>query len=91
MSEVMTERKAKIPFGKEEVEAWDVPIEESTERWSELKLEDGAVLRVKVVVSNVFRVAGRKDDQGNPIYAIKSGNALVLVSGPTKLGERQIQ
>ena len=87
----MAERKVKFQMSGEDVEAWDVPIEESTERWTELTLEDGAILRVKVVVSNVLRIPGKKDNDGNPLYAIKSTNALVLLSGPTKLGERKAQ
>jgi hypothetical protein len=79
----MAENKVKFKLGNAEVDAWDVPIQESTERWTEIKLEDGAVLRLKVVVSNVYRVEGRTDDQGNPMYAVRSTNALVTVSGPT--------
>ena len=80
----MAERKVKFKLGNEEVDAWDVPIEESLERWTEIKLEDGSVLRLKAVVSNVFRIEGKTDDQGNPMYAVRSTNALVTVNGPTK-------
>ena len=62
----MSERKVKVKFEGKDMDVWDVPIEESIERWTELRLEDGAVLRVKVVVSNVFRLLD-KDEQGNPI------------------------
>ena len=78
----MAERKVKFKLGDQEVDAWDVPFE-STERWTEIKLEDGAVLRLKAVVSNVYRVEGKKDNQGNPVYAVKSTNAMVTANGPT--------
>jgi hypothetical protein len=84
----MAERKTKIKLGDEEFDAWDVPIEEATERWTELKLEDGAVLRIKVVIGAVTRVDSIKDADGNPLYVVKSGNALTLVSGPTEPSER---
>lgn len=87
----MTERRTRIKLGDQEVDGWDVPIEESTERWTELKLEDGAVLRIKVIVGSVIRVDTRKDSDGNPLYIVKSGNALTLVSGPSKLSERKVQ
>lgn len=86
----MAERKVKINFDGKEMEVWDVPITESTERWTELRLEDGAVLRVKVVVSNVFRLS-EKDGQGNPRYAINSTNAVVLGEPPKKLSDRTVQ
>ena len=79
----MPERKVKFKLGDKEVDAWDVPIEESIERWTELKLEDGTMLKIKVVVSNVMRLEGQKDDQGNPVYAVRSVNALLTVSSPT--------
>ena len=87
----MAERKVKFKLGDKEVEAWDVPIDESNEKWTELKLEDGAILRLKPVVSNVFRMTDQKDDQGRPIYAINSTIALITVEGPKKLTERKVQ
>jgi hypothetical protein len=86
----MAERKVKVKFEGKDMDVWDVPIEESIERWTELRLEDGAVLRVKVVVSNVFRLLD-KDEQGNPRYAINSTNAVVLGSPPKKLSDRTVQ
>ena len=87
----MAERKMQVKFGDKTVDAWDVPIQESTERWSELTLEDGAILRVKAVVSNVFRLANEKDDQGRPVYMINSTIAVVTAEGPKKLAERKVQ
>jgi hypothetical protein len=78
----MAERKVKFKLGNAEVDAWDVPFE-STERWTEIKLDDGAVLRLKVVVSNVYRLEGRTDQQGYPVYAVKSTNAMLTDKGPT--------
>jgi len=86
----MAERKVKIQFEGKSVDAWDVPIEESIERWTEIRLEDGAVLRVKVVVSNVIRLV-EKDEQGNPRYAINSANAVVLSVPPKKASDRTVQ
>ena len=86
----MAERKVKIKMGDAEVDGWDVPIDESTERWTELRLEDGAVLRVKAVVSNAIRLS-EKDDQGRPLYAINSAVTVITVQGPSKLSDRKVQ
>jgi hypothetical protein len=87
----MAERKTKFRLGDKEVDAWEVPVDESTERWTELKLEDGAVLRIKAVVSNVYRLANEKDQEGRPIYGVNSSFAVVTVEGPKKIAERKVQ
>lgn len=84
----MTERRTTVKLGDEELHGMDVPVEESTERSTELKLEDGAVLRLKAVVSAVIRIDGKTDGEGNPLYVVKSANVLSIVSGPTKPGQR---
>jgi hypothetical protein len=75
---------AELVMGGETVEASEVPIEESTERWTEIKLADGAVLRIKLIVGAVYRIEGKTDPDGNPMYAVKSTNHMVIVSGPSK-------
>jgi hypothetical protein len=49
----MPERKTKIGIPPETTPAdgFDVPVEESTDRLSELKLEDGSILRVKPIIA----------------------------------------
>jgi hypothetical protein len=57
----MAERKTKIPFPLPDsppVDAVDVQVKESTERWSEVQLEDGTVLRVRPSILGALRVEG---------------------------------
>jgi hypothetical protein len=82
------ERRIKAPMqvGGKPVDAFEVPILESTERWTELTLEDGAVIRLKPMIVGVIRVEGQWDQEGNPIYAIKGGpNLMSIVSVPERL------
>lgn len=82
----MPERKVKVPFpGQGTVEGTDVPLIESVERWSELKLEDGTVLRVKPLITSVIRLDGRYDPQGNPMYAIQGGQTVAFGHVPEHL------
>src|SRR5258708_32783756 len=77
----MTERKAKINLtGMGTVDGTEVPVLESTERWTEVKLEDGTTLRVKPVIMSVTRIDGRYDQQGNPMYALQAGQAITAPS-----------
>jgi hypothetical protein len=67
------------------VDGNEVPILESVERWTELKLEDGSILRVKPLVMSVIRIDGQFDPQGNPLYAIQGTQAMVIASVPDHL------
>jgi len=80
------ERKVKLTIpGLGPVEGTEVTLTESVERWTELRLEDGAVLRVKPFVTSVTRIEGRYDAQGNPLYAIQGGQTMVVASVPDHL------
>lgn len=60
------------------VDAVEVPVTESTERWSDLKLEDGSTLRLKPVVITVVRIEGHYDQDGSPLYQVKAGQVLAV-------------
>jgi hypothetical protein len=84
----MPERRIKFQqqLGGPFLEGIDVPVLESTERWTELTLEDGSVLRVKPMVFGAIRLEGQWDPEGNPLYALKGGPAMsTLVSAPDRL------
>lgn len=72
-------RRVQVPFQGKMVMGMDVPIEESTERWSEIKLADGTILRVKQAVAAVVRLDQTWDAEGNPVYVVRSGPALAIV------------
>ena len=85
----MAEKRVKIPFpdpsaagGLTMVDGDEVTVMESTERWSEIRLEDGTVIRVKPNVMSAIRLVGRFDNEGNPMYAIKGSQAVSIVSTP---------
>jgi hypothetical protein len=81
------EKKIKFPGPDgRPVDGYEVPVRESTERWSEITLEDGTVLRVKPVVVGAVRLEGQYDPEGNPLYALKQGqNAASVYSCPDHL------
>ena len=61
-----------------------VPIEESTERWSEINLDDGSTLRMKPVVTRVIRLEDKYDADGSPIYVVQS-TSILTVEPPQEL------
>ena len=63
----------------------EVPVVESTERWSEIKLEDGSVIRIKPSILSAIRIPGDWDPEGNPMYVLKANNAMMIAEASEKL------
>ncbi len=72
-------RKTKINVGGQFREATLVPTITSHEQWSEYILEDGTAIRIKIVITEVYRVDGLYDEDGNPVYQIKSNNVISAI------------
>jgi hypothetical protein len=78
-------RKKKIPRPDgTTVEATIVPFRGDVEHWNEYLLDDGTVVRMKAVVTEVLRIDGRYDREGNPVYAVNSTN-ITHISAPEHL------
>ena len=76
--------KAQVPgFGT--VDAFEVGVDQSTERWSEITLMDGSVIRIKPIVIGAMRVEGKYDQEGNPVYSLKVNQVMVVASSPEHL------
>ena len=52
--------------------AQDVGVLEAKEVWSEYRLADGTVLRIKPVMITISRVEGEHTIEGDPVYNMKS-------------------
>jgi hypothetical protein len=71
-----TMNKVKINLGNEQVDAIPVDINQSNEHWNDYLLEDGTVLKIKLVATKVYRVENKFDNEGNPVYFVQSTNVL---------------
>ena len=78
------ERKKRVTLGSEQLDATEIGFRSSGENWNEYLADDGSVIRMKLVVTEILRLDGRYDDDGNPQYFIKSTN-VVAVSTPEHL------
>lgn len=58
------------------IEGTVVSVQETTERWTDVRLVDGTTFRMKVVVDEVVRHDGKRDAEGNPVYTINSHNVV---------------
>ncbi|MCL5259463.1 MAG: hypothetical protein M1532_02355 [Nitrospirae bacterium] len=79
------EKKVKLPLFGHDVDAFDVPIVKSQENFNEYELEDGSVIRFKVVATSVLRLDGQYTPEGDPVYLIKNGQVVTVISAPDKL------
>lgn len=79
--------KKRVPYKGKEVEATPVSPTSTNEYWNQYFLEDGSVIRMKLVATEFARIDGEYDDDGNPVYSIKSTN-VVSVETPEELKRR---
>lgn len=74
----------KVRWQDQEVDAVEVRYKSVREDWNEYDLDDGSTVRVKLLVSEIVRLTDKFDQEGNPVYVIKSGN-IVFVKAPDHL------
>jgi hypothetical protein len=80
-------RKIKGPDGSD-VDAVELSFQNTREHWNEYLLDDGSILKLKPVATEVFRIEGKFDGEGNPVYVIRSRN-IVVVSAPENLKRQE--
>ena len=74
-------RTRKIPFPDGSEAEAEVVINRATgEYWNEYLLEDGTVLRLKPIVTEVLKVIGQYDNAGNPLYIVSATNVIAIDS-----------
>ncbi len=81
----MPEKKIKLPLGSVELEGTEVEVKERKEAVNEYELEDGSVIRVVNVATQIIRLDGTFDSDGNPIYIVRGGNVVTAISAPQRL------
>lgn len=86
----MATKKVTVPLPEGGTgEGVEIGVTESTERWSEVSLEDGTILRIKMTLLSAIRLDDRYDAEGNPIYVAKGQPVTAIVSIPQELKKKQ--
>ena len=87
----MTERQVRVRDQEGNlVEGVVVSVVESIERFSEVRLEDGTMLKTKLSPVEAVRVNGQWDADGSPIYVLKTQNVVAVSESPSNL-KRTVQ
>jgi len=79
--------KMPLPDGRY-VDGVEVAVEETHERWSDVTLADGTVLRVKLAVLSAIRAVDAYDPQGNPMYSLNMTPVIGVHSVPANLKQK---
>jgi len=69
----------KVSYQGRQVEGHPVDFLTRKEEFNEYQLEDGKVIRIKMVVTRIIRLEGEKDPEGNPVYLIQSQNIVAPI------------
>ena len=71
----------------EQIEAAEIGFRPLREEFNEYLLDDGTVIRLKLVVASVNRIEGHTDPLGKQSYVVESSN--VMSVSPMEAGEAQ--
>lgn len=69
-------KRSKLPAGPGQPpkDAVLMNIQRNDERWNVYELDDGATVKLRTLVTEIWRIENEFDAEGNPIYVIKSKN-----------------
>lgn len=68
----------RVQYQGREVDGEDVSFTVLAEEWNRYQLHDGTEIRMRLVVTDVIKIPGESDQQGNPIYQVRSSNVVVV-------------
>ena len=73
-------KKMKLNLGGKAVEAEKMDFKPIDENWSLYRLEDGTVLKLRLIVSEIFKLPGADPLTGMPQFLAKSSNVMAVES-----------
>ena len=79
--------RVRLPDGRE-VDAIELGFQTGGEHWNDYVLDDGSVVKIKLVLTSVVRLEGEYDASGAPVYLAQSTNVMA-VSPPDALRKKE--
>ena len=71
-------KKMKLNLGGKAVEAEKMDFKPIDENWSLYRLEDGTVVKLRLIVSEIFKLPGADPLTGMPQFLAKSSNVMAV-------------
>ena len=82
-------RRRQVPGpGGKKVWGTEIPFRTGAEHFNEYLLDDGTVIKIKLVATNITKIDDLTDADGNPVYNVQSNN-VVAISVPEDLKEEE--
>jgi hypothetical protein len=79
--------KVRLTLGDKVVEAEKIEFKTTSEPWSSYLLSDGNVAKIKLIVSECYRLPDRDPITGLPQYVFKSTNVAAIEAAGTTKGD----
>jgi hypothetical protein len=77
------EKVVHITFEGKEERAEDLNFDAEKEGWSNYRLSDGTLIKLKNVVSRILKLLDRTKDDGSPFYVLE-GTAILTTINPER-------
>lgn len=74
-------RRVQVNFKNQIVAGDELTFEPINESWNEYACDDGATVKVRLVVSRITRLLNEKNEDGEPVYVVKV-SSIVAVTPP---------
>ena len=84
-------KKIMMNIGDKAVEAESMSFKASEEPWTIYKLDDGSVIKLRPVVSGIFKLPGQDPVTGLPQFLIRSSNVVSVEPPEVPLSKRETQ
>jgi hypothetical protein len=83
-------RKVKLNLGAQVVEAEKMDFKTLEEPWSLYRLEDGTTIKLKLVISDVFKLPGTDPVTGMPQIIVRSSNVMSVEPPESSLSKHEV-
>jgi hypothetical protein len=84
-------KPVKINLGGQTVEAESLTYRSLNEPWSSYQLEDGSIIKLKLVVSYVYKLPTVDSLTGLPQYVVRSSNVMSVEPPESVASKRDVQ
>lgn len=66
-----------LPDGRK-ISATEISVKKATEHWNEYELEDGNILKMKLILVKIIKADAKNEITGEPIYISNTQNLMTL-------------
>lgn len=80
MVDIRRKGKVSVKPGEPPKDAVLIEVTKPDEKWSIYELDDGTQLRMRTIVTEVWRVENEYDADGNPMYVVKAAGTMSVIA-----------